>query len=47
MVFTEYEKRRMVFLASKGFKAPTIVQLLKEEGMVMSRRGVDKFLRRY
>lgn len=45
MVFTEYEKRRMVFLWKEGYKAPTIAKIVRREGIVASRRGIDKFLR--
>jgi len=30
-----------------GYKSPTIAKLLWEEGMRESRRGIDKFIRRY
>ena len=45
MVFTQYEKRRMVFFWKKGYKAPTIAKLLRSEGITASRRGIHKFLR--
>ena len=44
MVFTEYEKRRMVFLWKEGYKAPTIAKIVRREGIIASRRGIDKFL---
>ena len=45
MVFTDYEKRRMVFLWKKGNRAPTIEKVLRREDITASRRGIDKFLR--
>ena len=44
MVFTEYTKRRILFYHAKGRCAPTIAKLLEEEGIVVSRRGMDAFL---
>ena len=45
MVFTEYEKRRMVSLWKEGYRAPTISKLLRSEGITASRRGIHKFLK--
>ena len=47
MVFTDYVKQHMVLLYNKGYKAPTIVQLLEEDGLTASRQGVHKFLKYY
>ena len=34
---------RYVYLLGKGHKLPTIHRLLREEGLVVSRRGVSNF----
>lgn len=47
MVFTEYKQWQMVFLFLDGYKAPAIAKLLNSKGVSASRRGVDKFLKRY
>ena len=44
MVFTEYEKRRMLTLSGEGMSAPKISQVLQVEGVQASRRGIIKFL---
>ena len=46
-MFSSYKKQRILHFYFNGFKACTIAKLLREEGMVASRRGIDKFLRRY
>ena len=45
MVFTQYEKRQMVFFWKKGYRASTIAEVLRSEGITASRRGIEKFLR--
>ena len=45
MVFTEYTKRRILFYHAKGRRALTIAKLLEEEGIVVSRQGVDASVR--
>ena len=47
MVFSSYKKQRIVYLSSKGFKAPTIAKILQEEGILVSRFGIHKFLQRF
>ncbi len=47
MVYSSYKKQRILHFSFQGFKAYTIAKLLREEGMVASRRGIDKFLTRY
>ena len=47
MVFNLYVKQRILFYHSEGFRAPTITQKLREEGIIVSRRGVSKFITRY
>ena len=44
MVFTEYTKKRILFYHAKGRRALTIAKLLEEEGVVVSRQGVDASL---
>ena len=44
MVFTKYQKMRMLHYHGKGFKAPTIRRKLLEEGICVSREGLHKFL---
>ena len=38
-VLTEYAKRTVLFEA-EGYRPPTIVKMLKSEGIFVSRRGV-------
>ena len=47
MVFDDYTKQRILFYCFKGTRAPTIARLLEDEGIVVSRRGVAKFLKHY
>ena len=47
MVFSQYMKQRNLYLRFQGYNAPTIAILLRKEGMVGSRRGIGKFLKRY
>ena len=47
MLFSSYKQQRIIYFHSKGFKPPTILRLLRREGMPASRRGIDKFLRKY
>ena len=48
MVYRDYIKYRIVFLHSRrGYRAPTIAKILKEEGEYLSRRGIAKFIDRY
>ena len=46
MVFSSYKKQRILYLNSKGFKAPAIGRILREEGMEASRVGIYKFLKK-
>ena len=47
MVFNLYVKQRILFYHSEGFRAPTITQKLRKEGIIVSRRGVGKVITRY
>ena len=47
MVFTDYQKQRILYHYLQGYRAPTICQLLKEEKLRASRVGIAKFLKRY
>lgn len=47
MVFSSYKKQRILYFYLKGYKAPTISCLLREEKLIASRVGVAKFLRKY
>ena len=47
MVMSSYQKQRILVLRSKGFKAPSIVKVLKKEGISVSRFGVHKFLQHF
>ena len=47
MVFNDYTKQRILYFYFQGLRAPTISRLLENEGIVVSRRGVAKFLKRY
>lgn len=47
MVFDDFTKQRILFFFFQGTRAPSIAKLLDAEGIVVSRRGVAKFLKRY
>ena len=47
MVYTQYKKLRILYLSFEGHKPPTIANILEEEGMKASRKGIANFLRRY
>ena len=44
MVFSDYKKQRVLALASKGLRAPTIARELQKENLKCSRIGVHKSL---
>ena len=46
MVVTEFAKRTVLFEA-EGYCRPTIAEMLKSEGIFLSRRGVAKFYQEY
>ena len=47
MVYDDYTKQRILTLFFLRHRAPTITRCLEREGIVVSRRGVAKFLKRY
>ena len=47
MVFDDYTKQRILFFFFAGNRAPTIARFLEDEGILVSRRGIAKFLKRY
>ncbi len=47
MVFSNYKKQRILYYYFKGYKAPTISRLLREEKLSASRVGIAKFLKKY
>ena len=47
MVFDDYTKQRILFFFFMSYRAPTIARYLENEGIVVSRRGVAKFLKHY
>lgn len=47
MVYSSYKLQRILQLHRNGLKAPTIVKILRDEGMTCSRFGVFKFLKWY
>ena len=47
MVYSSYKKQRILCLYFRGYKPPTIAKLIREEGMQVSRCGMDKFIQRY
>ena len=48
MVYSLYCKQRILYLSSKGFRAPTIARILKEEEKLpVTRVGVHEVLRRF
>lgn len=46
MVYSHYKKLRILLLHQEGYKPPTIVKILEEEGMRASKRGIAK-LKKY
>ena len=47
MVYSDYLKLHILFLARKGYKAPTICNLLKAENLSCTREIIFLFLKRY
>ncbi len=47
MVYSKYKKQRILFFHFQGIRPPTIAKLIREEGMLASRRGIAKFIERY
>ena len=46
-MFSSYKRQRILHYFFLGYKAPTIVELLRKEKLFASRQGVQKFLRHY
>lgn len=47
MVLSTYQKQRIVYLYNLGYKPPTIKKLLEEEGVMVTRQSVHRFLHVY
>ena len=48
MVYSRYEKQRILYHRFKGLKAPTIAKILvEEEGLGVTRQGAQSFLKCY
>lgn len=47
MVYSSYTKQRIVYYYRKGYRAPTICQLLQKEQISTTRVGIAKFLDKY
>ncbi len=47
MVYSAYQKQRILSYYDKGFKALTIAQLLRDEKLRCNRVGVAKFQKRF
>ena len=48
MVYSRYEKQRILYYRFKGLKAPTIAKILvEEERLGITRQGAQSFLKRY
>ena len=47
MAFSSYKRQRILHYYFRGYKAPTIVKLLRGEKLPASRQGVQKFLKHY
>ena len=48
MVYSRYEKQRILYHRFKGLKAPTIAKILvEEEGLGVTRQGAQSFLKRH
>ena len=46
MVLSEYTKEQILIFEAQGYHPPRIAQLLRREGITVSRQGVRKFLLR-
>ena len=46
MVFSEYIKPTILFHQAEGYHAPTVADKLRDEGILLSRKGVSDFLLR-
>ena len=47
MVFTDYQKQRILHYHLQGYRAPTIHHLLHKENVKASRVGIAKFIKKY
>ena len=47
MVYSDYLKLRILFLARKSYKAPIIRNLLQAENLSCTRENVSLFMKRY
>ena len=47
MLYSDYLKRRAMFFHAKGLSPPAIADALAEEGLVATRQGLAKFIRRF
>ena len=47
MVYSEYEKRGILYWHSKGLRSPSIMKRMHQEGLTCTRQGIHNFLRRY
>lgn len=47
MVYSLYKKERILHFYSQGLKPPTIMTELAAEGIIVSRRGIYKFLKKF
>ena len=47
MAYSSYKRQRILHYYLLGYKAPTIVKLLREEKLLASRQGIQKFLIHY
>ncbi len=47
MVFSNYQKQRILYYYLQGYRAPTIRHLLREEKLKASRVGIAKLIRKF
>ena len=47
MVYSHYQKLRILFFFSKGLNPPAILKRLEEEGMYATRQGILKFIKKF
>lgn len=47
MVYSTYEKKRILYLYAQGYRSPTIRKLLEKENLKCSRAGIYNFLKNY
>ena len=47
MVYSSYKQQRILFFSGLGYKSTSIVRVLREEGLIVSKSAVVRFLKKY